>query len=297
MIAALMLMGCAQAHAQGGAPAADRQSADHQLSIARTARAAGTPAPVAEALATAELLSAGAAANPEIASHRQWLAEQGTQLYAKAMTALDAKDYKTAVKSYLVAVKCDASILGRDDRGLRDASIGALRRMADKHPEKPALRFQVGYYSWLFGDLPGAQAALDRYQAEESDPHKRWRGQMWRQRITFEHQRMIADERAAAVAAKARGTGPAEPTATSAEPRAGGAVATDADTARDEMRKKHVQEQIAAIDAQITELQTRTKGETFMQNGQLMVRSWNQKEVKARIDELTAKKTELEGQL
>jgi hypothetical protein len=270
------------------------QSVEYQLAIAREARNKGAAAPVAEALATADLLPARAtpgevAAPTEVASHRQWLEQKGDELYVKAMAALDAGDRKTAVKSYLVAVKCATTVMARDDRGLRDLALGALRQMADKHPEKPGLRFQVGYYSWLFGDLPASRAAFDRYEAEEKDPYRRWRGQVWRERVIAEHQRALADERAAAATAKARAV--AEPSAHSADLPNAGAVDATTD-ARDDVRK-----QIAAIDARIGELQSKTKGEVITKNGELKIRTYNQKEVRTQLEQLEAKKAELEGQL
>lgn len=267
------------------------QTAEHQLTLARAAFKAGTVAPLAEAVETATLMGAN---DPALPAMKQWLSIKATELFARAMTAQAAGDLKTAVKSYLVAIKCDRSLLANDDRGLRGTALGALRRMADKHPEKPALRFQLGFYSWLCGDLPAAREALAAHETAQTDPYLRWRGQLWLQTVSEEAARSAAQ--VALAPKRTGGAVDAEPEAVSS----GRDVNLEDDrraraAAEAQGRKRDVERELAAINSELTELGG-MKASVVPVGGQLMLRTFDRKKVKERMGTLNTRKSELEAE-
>lgn len=171
---------------------AESQTVEHHVALGRTARQADRPAEVAEALALVSMLPPQVApraigmVGTELPRLREYLRQRGAQLFDAAMAAHAAGDLKTAVKSYLVSLKCDASLMSRDDRGLGKLGLDALRKMSVKHPERADLKFQLGFYSHLFGDSAAAVAALEAQQQQETDPYKRWRGGLWLRMIQAE---------------------------------------------------------------------------------------------------------------
>lgn len=170
----------------------DFRTLDHHLELATAARQAAAAGPAAEAVATMDLLPMAASPRTvsrmtgELAEIREWLRQRSEDLYAEAMAARVANDFKVAVKRWLLAVKCDPSVMIRDDRGLKDLALGALRKAAAQPAPKPEIVFQLGRYSWLFGDLAAAAAAFEQHGALETDAYKRWRGQLWRDRMRTE---------------------------------------------------------------------------------------------------------------
>lgn len=174
------------------APIAQTRTVEHHVLLGCAARDADQPALVAEAIAVVGLLPAQVAprslgmVGAELPRLREYLWSKAEQLYKKAIAAHDAGDLKTAVKSYLVALKCDPAVMSRDDRGLGKRGLEALRKVAAKPPERPDLKFQLGWYSHLFGDAAGAVAALEAHQAVQIDPYKLWRAGLWLARIRAE---------------------------------------------------------------------------------------------------------------
>lgn len=277
-------------------PLAECQTVEYQLAVARAGRAAGAAGPVAEAVETAKLLPVTAggpstAETAELADDRTWLEARGGDLYTKALEAQAAGDLKTAVKSYLLAVKCNQAVLGRDDHGLREIALGALRKMADKHPEKPVLRFQLGFYSYLFGDLTGAGAAFAAHDAAQTDPYLKWRGGLW---IKAVEQDTALMAKAAATPLRTGGAvGASEPEAQSDASHKEAVTKASVDA---ELKRQELDAQIAEVDQQITEMQKYTHGGVVMVNGQQMIRTYNQHEVKRRLEDLEARKAQLIAQ-
>ena len=181
-------------------PLKECTTVEYHVALGRAARHANAAAQAAEASATAGIMPAQVApsmiglVSAEMPVLREWLRRRADDLYEKSGTALAAGDRKTAVKAYLVAVKCDPAVLTRDDRGLGKLGMDALRALAAKHPEKAELAFQLGYYSWIFGDAAGAITALQAQQRSEKDAYKLWRGKLWLQVIQADVARSAGDE-------------------------------------------------------------------------------------------------------
>lgn len=166
-------------------PLAKCTTVEYHVTVGRAAVRADAAAQVAEAVATAAILPPQVApgtigfVSEELPALREWLDKRGDELYERAMIAHDAHDLGSAVRAYLVAVKCSPALLAREDQGLGAIGLRALRKMVDRHPEKPDLKFQLGYYRYLFGDTSGAVSALEQHQGAESDPYRKWRGRTW----------------------------------------------------------------------------------------------------------------------
>jgi tetratricopeptide (TPR) repeat protein len=166
-------------------PLAECQSMDYQMTLACAARDAGAASQAAEAVATITLLPARLESSTigifghELTDLRAWLTATGESLYCQALSASATGDLKVAVKSYLVAIKCDQALLARDDRGLAKLGLQALRRMSERQPERPDLQFQLGYYSYLMGDIRGAVDAFEAHSRVQPLAYDRWRGALW----------------------------------------------------------------------------------------------------------------------
>ena len=166
-------------------PFGECQTVEYHVAMAKAARNANVPARAAEAFGIVNLLpaqvtpSAIGMVGTELPVLRSWLTAKSEELYKKAVAAKAAGDMKTAVKSYLVAVKCDASVMSRDDSGLGSLGLNALKKLAAAHPEKVDLQFQLAYYDYLFGDSRGAIAALESHQKSQTDVYKKWRAGIW----------------------------------------------------------------------------------------------------------------------
>lgn len=166
-------------------PLAERTTVEHHVAVARAAASVDDAAQVAEAVGTAGLLPAQATprsigfVSEELPPLREWLEKRADEYYESAVMALRSNDMKAAARSYLLAVKCNPALLGREDHGLAKLSLGALQRMVGRYPDRTDLRFQLGYYSYLLGDTGGAVTALEQHQTTQTEPYKKWRGQVW----------------------------------------------------------------------------------------------------------------------
>jgi hypothetical protein len=158
-------------------PLEERQSADFHWAMARACQAADKAGPSAEAVALYSILPARP--RRDLEPVKAWLAKKGEESFAMARTAQASGDMKTAVKRFLVAVKCNPSLLGEDDRGLRDMASGALGRLCDRNPTRPDYRYHLGFYGNLFGETPTAVEAYQAVVQMETDPYKKWRAQTW----------------------------------------------------------------------------------------------------------------------
>jgi hypothetical protein len=165
-------------------PQGAKQTSDYHWALARAYQAADQPSAAAEAVATYGILPP----NPprDLTPIKNWLSERSNTLYSRATESIHAGDGKTGIKSFLQAVKCDPAVLVKDNAGVGDASLQALKRLVEKRPEKNDYRFQLGFISYLYGKSDVCEQALRAYIPREKDPYKAWRAHTWLGRIRWE---------------------------------------------------------------------------------------------------------------
>lgn len=174
-------------------PLSERQSQDYHWMLARAAHAADRPALAAEAAATATLLLPGAPR--DFAPVRQWLATRARQAQARALAQASTHP-ALAAAAYLDAVKADGAVLADDDRGLRAGSLGLLREQRVHAPADPALAFELGWHLYFQGESAAARRAFAEAVPLEPDPYRKWRDQLWVDRLDREAAAARADDAA-----------------------------------------------------------------------------------------------------
>lgn len=164
-------------------PLADRQTADYHAMLARALHAADRPGPAAEAVATCALLDPRR--ERDLGAVRRWLAARAQVLAQAARNANVRQDTRASTRALLEAGKCDPCVLAEDLSGTESALAG-LDRAARRHPERPVLRFQSGFISYLHGQVDKAAADLRLYASVERDPYRSWRARVWLARVEWE---------------------------------------------------------------------------------------------------------------
>jgi len=234
--------GPAQAFAQLAAlPLGARQTIAYHRTLAVVSQVANEPTTAAEALLVLDALRKSSAEDPEAV--RAWLRKQAEGLYSDAMAALAAHDASGAAKAYIRAVRAHQSVLGRDDKGLRDTTLSALKKRAEKGAPQAHASWSYGVYAYLCGQHEDAARALRLTESLETDPYLKWRAGALAAAIDAERALLKQQEVAAARKPPEASSGPDvnldHPSAKPPPPHG------------DPTRRKQLEEQIAGVDKQI----------------------------------------------
>ena len=111
---------------------------------------------------------------PDLAETKQWLGAKGLKHHQLALDALGRGDEAGAAKEYLVAVRCDQSVLGFADARLRERSLTVMDGLVRAHSDDPSYWGHLAFYSYFYGHLDVARDALVRGLAIQKDPYLRW---------------------------------------------------------------------------------------------------------------------------
>lgn len=161
------------------------------VAVARAAKAADSALWASRALMVLELYLKPSPA-PDLADVKRWLAEKGLKHHRLALDALGRGDEAAAAKEYLLAVRCDQSVLGFENRRLRERSMTVLDGLVRAHSADPQYWGHLAYYSYFYGKLDQARDALEHGLALQKDPYLRW--------VYEEGQKVLDGERARAAA-------------------------------------------------------------------------------------------------
>jgi hypothetical protein len=264
---------------------AERRSADYHWALARAYQAVDKPCPAAEAIATYRILPAGT--KRDLAPVVAWLATRSRASYERALAAHEAGDLKTAVKSFLVAVKCDPAVLSKDDHGLRALAGDALVRLVNRDPVRPEVRFHRAYYGVLFGETEAAVRGFEMLGMMETDLYKKWRAKVWLDRI---RQDLKAGNVLAAVPPPiSDAPPPPEPSHVD--------VHKQESRANAEERSMEVSEQLQMVTSSIQESEEKKHGKVSVDaDGKVQVKGFDQRANSAQLAELQQKKAELEAE-
>ena len=117
--------------------------------------------------------------HPEVQPVQNFLRRRAGQSYILAMAAKKVNKPKDAVKAYMDAVRLDSKILLKEDQGLRETALKAMRTTVEKRPERTDLHFLLGVYSQAAGENGTAIKNFQDCVASEKDPYLRWRAEAW----------------------------------------------------------------------------------------------------------------------
>lgn len=117
--------------------------------------------------------------HPELDIVTKYLKGRAQASYGVALAAHKGKKLKDAVKWYMDAVRVDSSILLKDDQGLRETALKAMRQTVEKRPERIDLLYLLGIYSQAAGETGTATKSFQDYLIKEKDPYLKWRAEAW----------------------------------------------------------------------------------------------------------------------
>jgi hypothetical protein len=265
-------------------PLEQKQSVDYHHVLASACCAAGEVRDAAEALVTSALLPASPARSFE--SIRTRLAQSAKESFRLALEDQGRGNLTAAVKSYLIATKLDPSVLGQDDKGLRETALKGLAQAAAKSPERADHQYRLGFYAYLFGRPDDAVAPFEASVRLQTDPYLRWKNQLWFTKV----QREVSEARKAEEAEKKKRKAKAS---TVYLPRSTGQQPAE-DTAKRQREDENalyvrdLEERIAQVDANIK------YGENLKATNDT---TYNWKKVKAKLEYYRELKKKLEFEL
>lgn len=280
--------------AYNGLPPGLRQSADALWVQAQAARAAGKSSAAAEALDTLALLAP--TSGKPIAGIRQWLVTQADKLYQAAAGATPA-ERAMALKAWLNAIKCDPSLLARDDLALREVALPSIKKIMIKQPDRVDLHFQLGFFAYRFGDLAGAAQSFRDHGQATQDPWQKWRSQIWASACQRDLDAQRTSDADIARRAQAR-----TPTPSRSDPTMDDlptAPEGDAKAAEAEAKRREIDEVIAQVKGNIEDLEAKTtkrKTDTVVKQGKVYFKYHNQRKLGASLEQLRQQLTELEAE-
>ena len=118
-------------------------------------------------------------AQVEVQPVQAFLKRRAGQSYILAMAAKKVNKPKDAVKAYMDAVRLDSTVLLKEDQGLREMALKAMRATVEKRPERTDLHFLLGVYSQAAGESSTAIKSFQDCMIHEKDPYLRWRAEAW----------------------------------------------------------------------------------------------------------------------
>jgi hypothetical protein len=278
-------------------PLATKQTSDFQWAMARAAMAVGEVRLASRSIIAYEMLLVP---NPkrDFTVVKRWLSQKGVEEHKLALEALKKGDKLESIRHYLVAVRCDQAVLGLDDHKLRKASKAVLDKLVQAKPDEIQRWQDLAFYSYFFGDIKGAKAALEQVQALAKDPYMIWFMQRALTRVNMElDQQAQLDAADAAHDAEKR----KQLDEQYAKEDAAQQVREDHDreAARQytAQRAAQINAELASVDSRLQTLEQQRAGQVAVStDGTPVVLAVNQRVVKEQMERLQESKAQLEAE-
>lgn len=158
-------------------PLAEKQTVEYHIAVARAYADVLKQYDAADALLMLGIIDR--TPHPEVAPVQTFLKKRAGQSYILAMAAKKVNKPKDAVKAYMDAVRLDSTVLLKEDQGLREMALKAMRSTVEKRPERTDLHFLLGVYSQAAGESGTAIKSFQDCMIHEKDPYLRWRAEAW----------------------------------------------------------------------------------------------------------------------